>query len=246
MALDVTADLVRFDEALEWFLSRLLLSADDLAILEANASASAFWASGLTDLRVVQDVFDDLAWALENGQPFREWQKLIGDKLHGAWSLRGKAEATRLQVIYRNATQAAYNRGRHEQMTEPVIKELRPQWMYDAIMDSRTSPICKPLDGIIKPADDPWWQDHTPPLHHQCRSGIRCLTDEQAREKLGSGAKAPDGGPRFRTEAPAVDAQEGFGQAPKPNDKPADDYDLSDVDAGLRESLQRKARAAGE
>jgi SPP1 gp7 family putative phage head morphogenesis protein len=205
----------------------------------------------------VQDVFDSLRGALERGEPFREWQKTIGDRLHSAWSLRGKAEATRLQVIYRNATLQAYNRGRHEQMSDPLIKELRPMWMFDAIVDSRTSPICRPLDGVIKPADDPWWDTHTGPLHHQCRSGIRALTQEQADRKLASGAKHPDGGPRFREDAPKEGSQwtkdakveppqEGFGGAPDPRQKAAAQFDLAGLDKGLRESLERKARAAGE
>lgn len=246
MAWDVTSDLLRFDEALEWFLSRMVISTEELAALEAQAASSAFWVANVAEARVVQDTFDSLARALERGETFSQWQKVIGDELHNAWSLRGGAEANRMQVIYRNATQGAYNRGRHKQMSEPLIKELRPQWMFDGIGDSRQSAICRECDGTIRPHDDPWWDSHTPQLHHACRSGIRCLTDEQAREKLGSGATNEDGTKRFSNVAPDVDAADGFGDAPKPSDDPKDDFNLDTLDPALRKSLDGKAAAAGE
>lgn len=245
MSWDVSSDLLTFDEALEWFLARLVISTEELAAIEAHAAASAFWISGVSDMRVVQDAFDSLARAIARGDTFRDWQNLIGDEMSSAWTLRGKAEANRLRLIYRNATQSAYNRGRHEQMSDPLIKELRPKWMFDGIGDSRQSEICRACDGTIRPADDPWWDRHTPQLHHACRSGIRCLTEEQAREKLRSGETNDDGSKRFSSSAPDIDAQDGFGKAPEPSDDPRDDHDLDNVDAGLRASLDRKARAAG-
>jgi len=246
VAWDVSSDLTAFDEALEWFLSRLVLTTEQLAALESGAASSAFWVSNVADLHVVQDTFDSLARAIEQGETFAQWQKLIGDKLHNAWTLRGGAEANRLQVIYRNATQSAYNRGRHEQMSDPLIKELRPKWMFDGIGDSRQSDICRECDGTILPADDPWFESHTPQLHHSCRSGIRCLTDEQAADKLKSGDTNDDGSTRFSSTAPTIDADKGFGDAPKPTDDPKANHDVSDADPALRASLARKAEAAGE
>jgi len=40
---------------------------------------------------------------------------------------------------------------------------------YVAVLDSKTSPICKHLDGIIRKKTDPFWMTHAPLNHYNCR-----------------------------------------------------------------------------
>ncbi len=54
-------------------------------------------------------------------------------------------------------------------------KSTLPYLQFDAILDSRTSPICKPLDGVIKPIDDSFWNTYYPPNHFRCRSSVKQL-----------------------------------------------------------------------
>ena len=74
--------------------------------------------------------------------------------------------------------------------------------MYDAVLDGRTSEICKSSDGTTLAADDPFWETYTPPLHHRCLSGIISLTEAQAAER--GLTKTP----------PKAPAASGFGLAP--------------------------------
>ncbi len=46
---------------------------------------------------------------------------------------------------------------------------------FDAIIDTRTSDTCRPLDGVIKPVDDPFWNVYYPPNHFRCRSMVKQL-----------------------------------------------------------------------
>lgn len=46
---------------------------------------------------------------------------------------------------------------------------------FDAVIDTRTSDTCRPLDGIIKPFDDPFWNVYYPPNHFKCRSAVKQL-----------------------------------------------------------------------
>ncbi len=69
-------------------------------------------------------------------------------------------------------------------------------------MDNRTSEICDALDGTVRPADDPFWGSHTPPLHFNCRSILTPLSDEEAEEE---GVTGND---------PGVEPDEGFGHQP--------------------------------
>lgn len=45
--------------------------------------------------------------------------------------------------------------------------------VYDAIIDPNTSDICRPLDGIKLPVDDPFWNTHSPLNHFNCRCLLR-------------------------------------------------------------------------
>lgn len=48
---------------------------------------------------------------------------------------------------------------------------------FDAIIDSHSSNICPPLNGVRKPVDDPFWNNWYPPNHYFCRSIVRQLAD---------------------------------------------------------------------
>lgn len=100
--------------------------------------------------------------------------------------------------------QMAYAHGREAQMRDPEVLRTRPFWMYSAILDMKTTDICNPpTHGTVLPAEHPWWQTHTPPLHHNCRSIKRSLTPAQAVAR-GVSKKPPK-----EKEGP----QEGFGGA---------------------------------
>lgn len=47
--------------------------------------------------------------------------------------------------------------------------DLFPLLEYSAVLDKRTSDICKPLDGIIAPVGDPIWKRVAPLNHFNCR-----------------------------------------------------------------------------
>jgi SPP1 gp7 family putative phage head morphogenesis protein len=48
-------------------------------------------------------------------------------------------------------------------------KETFPYITYSAVIDSKTSEICRPLDGVTLPVDDPFWNNYTPLNHFNCR-----------------------------------------------------------------------------
>ena len=61
----------------------------------------------------------------------------------------------------------------------------RPYWEYVAVLDSRTRPEHRALNGTVLPADDPFWKTHKPPLGFRCRCTVVNHTKESlAREGL--------------------------------------------------------------
>ena len=194
-----SAEPDRFDEAMDEFLSRRLMSRDEANELQDYARRRAFWISGVAQLDIVRQAHESIADAMERGIPFEEWQKGIESKLTEAW---GRKDSWRVQVIFRNATIQAANAGRWRQMHKPHVLRARPFLEFDGIRDSHECPICAACNGVVLPADHPWWTTHSPILHHACRCGVLSLSRDQAAEK------------GVTSDLPGVSADEGFGMPP--------------------------------
>lgn len=191
MAWEVTASPVRFDEAIDWFRAKAgnAVTREQWDALGARAKRRSGMVSGFTRLDIVQRVLDQLAQAIENGTPLNDFKKAVAKDLADTWL---SEDSARLEVIYRNNVQSAFAAGRYLQATTPDALEQHPVWMLDVVMDSRTSDVCEPLDGVKRRADDPWWQGRIPPLHHKCRTGLLTLTEEDAHEMGGLTEPAPE------------------------------------------------------
>lgn len=48
-----------------------------------------------------------------------------------------------------------------------------PYLEFDAVMDGRTTDICRPLNGVLLPINHSFWQTYYPPNHWGCRSTVR-------------------------------------------------------------------------
>ncbi len=192
-----------FEEAVASFRRRVPMTRAEWDALLVAARERAFMVSNVAQVDVIQQVFTAIESALANGDTLVDFKRTVGPALEQAWSGTVAAPAARLETIFRTNVQTAYAAGHAQQRDNPVIKRRRPFSQYRAINDARTSDICRPLDGTVRPADDPWWGDNSPPRHFNCRCRIVPLTKEQA-EAAGVTASL-DGLPP---------AQEGFGVKP--------------------------------
>ncbi|MDX2008208.1 MAG: phage minor head protein [Meiothermus sp.] len=165
-------------EAIAWFRARLPLTDPQFRALEAEARARAFFVSGLTRLELVQQVFDRLDSALAKGDTLEEFKAGLPAALQGAW---GTGSAHRLGLIFDTNLQSAYGAGRWK--SADAVRESRPFWGLAVVLDGRTSKICLNLRGVIRPADDPFWDTHVPPLHYRCRTALVTYSREQAEAR---------------------------------------------------------------
>jgi SPP1 gp7 family putative phage head morphogenesis protein len=211
-----------FEAAVAWFRERVPLTSQEWAKLTAEARARAFTVANVTQLDVVTEAWRALDAAIAQGTTFADFKATVGEDLAAAW---GGEDATRLETIFRTNVQLAYNAGRYQQQTDPDVLDARPFWRFSAVLDSRTSRICSPLHGTTMPAAHPWWSNHQPPLHFNCRSTVISLTEEQAKT-----AGVTD-------EAPDVEPQDGFGNLLAPYEP-----DLSDRPAALASAYEAKNR----
>ena len=189
-------------EAIAALLARRELLPDDYYMLPAAARRQAFMIAGLAGVEQIRAVRDKLADVLLKGgsfDDFKAYARTLPD-----W----KVTPGRLETIYRNAVQQAYNDGAWQRFER--AKRRRPYLMYSAINDSRTRPAHRALSGIIRPVDDPFWRSHSPPLGHRCRCRLLNLTEAEARARSG-----PNSGLNKRETAQMQPDAAGWGVRPE-------------------------------
>ncbi len=167
-----------FKEAVEWFRKRVPMFKGEFEELSTEEKDRAFTVARVTQLEVIADVWEALESAIAKGTTFDDFRRAVGGKLTRAW---GDERPWHLETVYRTNVQMAYARGREEQMTDPDVLSMRPYWRFVALLDQATTPICRPLHGVVMEATNPWWRTHSPPLHYNCRSTKQSLTPEMAQ-----------------------------------------------------------------
>ena len=58
-----------------------------------------------------------------------------------------------------------------QQMQQPAVLDARPYVQLRAIIDPRTTSVCRFLNGLVfDRQNDPGWQRFAPPNHYNCRT----------------------------------------------------------------------------
>lgn len=215
----------RFQAAIEAIEKRAPVPRAEWDALTKLERENAFTVSRVTQADVLQDVLDAIKSAVRDGSTFEDFKDEVAVKLIESW---GGEIPGRLETVFRSNLATSYSEGRHAIISSPTVRQARPYWRFDATMDDRTDPDqcdCADADGTVLPADDPFWASHTPPLHHNCRCVLVPLSAEEAGEE------------GIDEEAPDVEADEDFGEAPT---KDGQDWDFSfdRFDPELRAELE--------
>ena len=166
--------------------------------------ARAFTAANVAKLDVLQDMQNSLTKALKGGQTLQQWKDGLVPELErkGWWGRKGttaelqaagRVDAdgviakgltpTRLKTIFQTNMQSAYMAGRYADMVEEA--EERPFWQYVAILDAKTRPAHRAMNGKIFRYDDPGWKSFYPPCGYNCRCRVRNFSQtDVTRRKL--------------------------------------------------------------
>lgn len=207
----IPATPVKFREAVTAWRRRDPMPKDEYDALEDDAREHAWTVAAAAQADLVTDVWEAIDSAIENGDTLEDFQEAIGAQLAEAW---GGPNPARVETIFRTNINTAYNEGRHSVFTAPAVREARPYWRFDVIDDDRLDDVCADCGGVILPLDDPWWDDHLPPLHYNCRCSFTALSAAEAGEDVDE-------------EGPDSAADDGFGEAP---DEEGEDWDPTESD----------------
>jgi SPP1 gp7 family putative phage head morphogenesis protein len=141
--------------------------ADALAYLDAKALNI----SGVLEQRLIADAKQAMLAGVsagENNLQIIERLREVFAPYVGATVAGDVVTPSRLETIVRTNLTDAYNQGRLVQGRE--AGEALKAWQYSAILDSRTTDVCKTLDGKVFEAGDPAINALKPPRHFNCRS----------------------------------------------------------------------------
>ncbi|MGH9944880.1 MAG: phage portal protein family protein, partial [Pyrinomonadaceae bacterium] len=167
----------RFDmppeEAVDYFRRKRVVPRKQFDKLDAEARSAAFTVSGLYQTDLLEAFKEEIAQALENGETQQQVVKGFREILEGA----GHRELGdfHLETIFRTNMQVAYGVGRRRAL-EDIAEDL-PFWEYSAVLDDRTRPAHRALDGLVLPANHEFWNEHFPPHGFNCRCVVNAVAD---------------------------------------------------------------------
>jgi hypothetical protein len=216
-----------------------------------EAHDTAFVVAGATKADLLDDLHKAVLKGVEKGttlQEFRaDFERLVARRGWTGWTGEDTAggRAWRTRVIYETNLRSSYAAGRWSQIQQ--VKADRPYLLYrhsDSVLTPRPQHVA--WDGLVLPADDPWWKTHYPPNGWGCKCRVFAVDDDDLRQ-LGKAKpdEAPDSPIDPKTGAPdGID--EGWDYAPGASRHAELAREKAGKLAGsLREDLQEELRRNG-
>lgn len=116
---------------------------------------------------VAKSLWERADRAADGGQPLELHRAELAQFMEGTWGKGGSLwDAIRVEPM-----QNAFTHGRVHRLNDPSLLAVFPYWRLDAVLDGRTTQLCRGLNGYTRPAGDPSFP--IPPLHYHCRSTVR-------------------------------------------------------------------------
>lgn len=160
-----------------------------------EAHAKAFTIAKMTQLDLLQDTKAIVQKAINEGWTEKQFIKQAAPMLKskGWWGKETikdeageekviqKGSPYRLKTIYRTNVQTSYMAGRYKQQIDSV--DIQPFWEYVAILDNRTRPEHRELNGKVFKYDDPFWDNFYPPNGWGCRCRVKAVDEDYLKDK---------------------------------------------------------------
>jgi len=193
------------EKAIEYFQAKGYSITWDWRELWQEQQAKAFTVAKVMNSDILQDMRQAVDDAIANGTTLRDFRKNLTPILQskGWWGTTDHintetGEATtaqlgsprRLRTIYQTNLQTAYMAGRYRRQMESA--DTHPYWQYVAVLDGRTRPMHRAMNGRTYRYDDPFWSTFYPPNGFNCRCRVRAMTGA-ALEREGYTPQSSDG-----------------------------------------------------
>ncbi|MDR0673351.1 MAG: hypothetical protein LBF93_06780 [Zoogloeaceae bacterium] len=176
-----------FSEAIAYWRGKVRLPSSGWTDIWQEQHSHAFVVTGASHDAILEDLYNALDKARSKGgyEAFKAAFPEIAKK-HG-WAHNG-SPGWRSRIIYDTNIRQSYNAGRYQQRM--AARRLRPYWRYRHSGSEHPRLEHKAWDGLILPADDPWWDTHEPQNGWGCGCSVESLSRLEA-ELAGGPNTAP-------------------------------------------------------
>ena len=168
-----------FEEAVKFLQNKIKLPTTGYTDVWQAQHSVAFVVAGAESDALLEDFYNALHNAMTKGTGLVAFQTSFDEIVakHG-WSYNGSA-GWRSKLIYNTNITQAYNVGQYQQMMSVI--ELRPYWQYKhiSIINPRIEHVH--LDGLILPADHPFWDYYMPQNGYGCQCKVYSLSRPEAK-----------------------------------------------------------------
>lgn len=184
------------EKAIEYFQSKGYAITWSWRDLWQEAQAKAFTVAKVLNTDILNDIRSALDDALKNGTTLRDFQKSLTpvlqakgwwgkiehvDTLTGEVSQAQLGSPRRLKTIYQTNMQTAYMAGRYRSMMESA--DSHPYWQYVAVLDGRTRPTHRAMNGRVFRYDDALWGAMYPPNGFNCRCRVSAISESEVKRE---------------------------------------------------------------
>ena len=195
---DADFDILPNLEAIKAFNTKMIGSSFSYLDVLAHEHAVAFTVAKMMDADMLLETRDAISAALENGTDFRDFKKrlkpymmskgwwgeqVMSDPKDGSIQKVQLGSTRRLRVIYQTNLHTAYAAGQWDRIQQS--KDALPYLQYMPSLATRKRNDHKQYYGIIRPIDDPIWQQILPPNGYGCLCWVKQLTRKQAERAGG-------------------------------------------------------------
>ena len=188
------------ERAVEYFQAKGLRITSGWRDIPPGAHAGSATVAGVLKGEVLQDIITAIGDSVASGKTFDQFLKGLKPQLKakGWWGIAHDPETGevipgramtphRLRTVFQTNLQSAYMAGRYKAQLENA--DRRPYWEYIAILDSRTRPRHRSLNGRIFRYDDAAWGVLYPPNGYNCRCRVKALSLEEFNAEGGALSK---------------------------------------------------------
>jgi uncharacterized protein with gpF-like domain len=181
-----------FDEAVEFLRGKINVPTARWDDLWQEEHARGFMVAGAMKEDLLADFREAVDRAISEGITLEDFRKDFDTivQKHG-WSYNG-GRNWRSEVIYKTNIRTAYQAGRWAQLTDPDLLQLKPYLEYRHGGSLEPRPEHLAWDGLILPADDPFWQTHYPPNGWGCSCKVFAAGESDLKR---AGKTGPDKAP---------------------------------------------------
>lgn len=173
MAEIIRPEALPFNEAIDALLRKVNIPSESWTEIWQEMHARAFTVAGAMRDDLVADFRKAVEKGITSGTTLGDFRKdfdQIVDRY--GWEFKG-GRNWRSATIFDTNMRVLNSAGRYKQQADPDVLAARPYFIYSAVKDTRTRKQHRDWDGLVLPANDPWWDTHYPPNGWGCRCRVR-------------------------------------------------------------------------